>query len=90
MATALGVFLFLSPPAIGVNVIVFIGAVAVSGFVSAGSLLASGLFPIWLWLLGYPKIMVVTAVVIAALIWAKHHENIARLLQGTEKSWKKR
>jgi len=90
VATALGVFLFLSPPAIGISLIVFIAAVAVSGFVSAGSLLASGLFPLWLWLLGYPKIMVVTAVVIAALIWAKHHENIARLLQGTEKSWKKR
>ena len=90
VATALGVFLFLSPAAIGISLVVFIGAVAVTGFVSAGSLLASGLFPLWLWLLGQPVIVTITAVVISLLIWAKHHENIARLLKGEEKSWKKR
>ncbi len=90
VATALGVFLFLSPAAIGISLVVFIGAVAVTGFVSAGSLLASGLFPLWLWLLGQPVIVTITAVVISLLIWVKHHENIARLLKGEEKSWKKR
>jgi len=90
VATALGVFLFLSPVAIAISLVVFIGAVAATGFVSAGSLLASGVFPLWLWLLGQPLIVIVTGGVIGLLIWLKHHENIARLLQGTEKSWKKR
>ena len=89
VATALGVFLYLSPPAIGISVIVFVAAVALSGFVSVGSLLASGLFPLWLLLLGQPALMVFTALAIAVLIWVKHHENISRLMTGKEKSWKK-
>jgi glycerol-3-phosphate acyltransferase PlsY len=88
VATALGVFLFLSPGAILISLGVFIAAVTLSGFVSAGSLLASGLIPVWLWLLGSSKIAIVAATIIGLLIWIKHHENIRRLLQGNEKSWK--
>jgi len=90
VATGLGVFLFLSPVAILISLFVFVAAVALSGFVSAGSLLASGLIPVWLWLLGTSKITIGAAAVVALLIWIKHHENIARLLKGTEKSWKKK
>ena len=90
VATALGVFLFLSPSAIGISLIVFVGSVALSGFVSVGSLLASGLFPLWLWLLGQPIPVIGTGVVVALLIWGKHHENIGRLLRGEEKTWKKK
>jgi len=88
VATALGVFLFLSSGAILISLGVFIAAVTLSGFVSAGSLLASGLIPVWLWLLGSSKIAIVAAAIIGLLIWVKHHENIRRLLQGNEKSWK--
>lgn len=90
VATGLGVFLFLSPLAIGISSVVFVVAVALSGFVSAGSLLASGLFPLWLWLLGEPKGAIATGVIIALLIWFKHQENIGRLLRGEEKTWKKK
>jgi len=90
VATGLGVFLYLSPLAIGISCVVFVITVALSGFVSAGSLLASGLFPLWLWLLGEPAAAVGAGLVIAALIWVKHHENIGRLIQGREKSWKKK
>ncbi len=89
VATGLGVFLYLSTPAILISLAVFLATVAVSGFVSAGSLVAAGLMPLWLYLLGASKIIVVTAAAIALLIWCKHHENIRRLLQGTEKSWNK-
>lgn len=90
VATGLGVFLFLSPAAIGISLLVFIGAVGLSGFVSAGSLLASGLFPLWLWLLGQPAASIATGAIIALLIWIKHQENIGRLIRGQEKSWKKK
>lgn len=90
VATGLGVFLYLSPLAILISLGVFVAAVAGSGFVSVGSLLASALVPVWLWLLGQPSVTIVTALVVAALIWFKHHENIARLLKGEEKSWKKK
>ena len=90
VATGLGVFLYLSPAAIGITCAVFLAAVALSGFVSVGSLLASGLFPLWLWLLGEPAGAIVTGAVIALLIWGRHHENISRLMRGEEKSWKKK
>lgn len=89
VATGLGVFLYLSPVAIGISLLVFIGSVALSGFVSVGSLLASGLIPLWLYFLGASKITILAAFVVALLIWVKHHENIGRLLRGQEKSWKK-
>jgi len=89
VATGLGVFLFFSPTAIIISLFVFVAAVAVSGFVSVGSLLASGLIPVWLWLLGASKVTIGTAAIVALFIWMKHYENIGRLIQGNEKSWKK-
>ena len=50
--------------------------------------MAAGLIPLWLWLLGESSAVILTAAIVAALIWVKHHENIARLLQGQEKSLK--
>jgi glycerol-3-phosphate acyltransferase PlsY len=90
VATGLGVFLYLSPLAILISLGVFAGSVALSGFVSVGSLLASALMVLWLWLLGQSYIIIATAATVAALIWLKHHENIARILKGEEKSWKKK
>jgi len=90
VATGLGVFLYLSPPAILISLGVFAASVALSGFVSVGSLLSSALMVLWLWLLGQSKITIMTAAIVAGLIWLKHHENIARLLKGEEKSWKKK
>ena len=90
VATGLGVFLFLSPIAILVSLIIFIATVALTGYVSAGSLLASGLIPLWLLLLGKHWVIVLSAVIIALMIWVKHHENIGRLIRGEEKSWKKK
>jgi glycerol-3-phosphate acyltransferase PlsY len=89
VATGLGVFLFLSPTAIVISLVVFLASVQFSGFVSVGSLLASALVPLWLYLLGASKIAITAAAVIAVLIWAKHHENINRLMHGQEKPWKK-
>jgi glycerol-3-phosphate acyltransferase PlsY len=89
VATGLGVFLYLSPGAILISLAVFVAAVAFTGFVSAGSLLASGLIPVWLYLLGASPVTILAAAAVACLIWIKHHENIKRLARGNEKSWKK-
>ncbi len=89
VATALGVFLYLSPLAIAMSLGIFIVTVAVSGFVSAGSLLAALLFPLWLVLLNASNTMIGAACVVALFIWIKHHANIKRLLRKEEKSWKK-
>jgi glycerol-3-phosphate acyltransferase PlsY len=89
VATGLGVFLYLSPLAIAISLLVFIVAVVTTGFVSVGSLLASGLIPLWLYFMGASSTTIGAAVCVALLIWIKHHENIGRLLHGNEKSWKK-
>lgn len=90
VATGLGVFLFLAPKAVLGCLLVFALAVGLSGFVSLGSLLGSLAVLPGLWLLHAPTWKVALAGVVVALIWIKHHQNIGRLLQGTEKSWKKK
>lgn len=89
VATALGVFLFFSPGSILISLFVFVAAVTVSGYVSVGSLVASALIPLWLWLLGESPQVLVVALAIVLLIWIKHGSNIGRLRRGEEKGWKK-
>jgi len=89
VATGMGVLLYLSPLAVVISLVVFVATVALTGFVSAGSLLASGLIPLWLYFLGASKTTIGVAACVALLIWIKHHENINRLIHGQETSWKK-
>ena len=88
VATALGVFLYFSPWAILIALFLFVAVVAVTGFVSAGSLAAAGLIPFCIWFIDGPTPILLPALVIAALIWIKHSSNIGRLCRGEEKSWK--
>ena len=90
VATALGIFLFFAPQAVLISLVIFAAAVGLSGFVSVGSLLAAGLMPLWIWLLGGSPTILVMALVVAALIWFQHRANILRLLRGEEKSWRKK
>lgn len=90
VATGLGVFLYLAPKALLGCLLVFAAAVGLSGFVSLGSLLGALAVLPGLWLLQEPVWKIALAAVVVALIWLKHHQNIGRLLQGTEKSWKKK
>ena len=88
VATALGVFLFFSPWSIVLALVLFIAVVGISGFVSAGSLAASGMIPFFILILGGSLSTFFCAAVIAILIWIKHGSNIGRLRRGEEKSWK--
>jgi glycerol-3-phosphate acyltransferase PlsY len=90
VATGLGVFLFLAPPAVLLSLILFILTVRLSGLVSLGSLLASAAITPCLWLLEEPGWKLWLACFVTFFIWLKHYQNIQRLLQGTEKSWKKK
>jgi glycerol-3-phosphate acyltransferase PlsY len=89
VATALGVFIVLEPLAVLISLFLFIAVVYFSGFVSVGSLMVSALLTVWIWLLGGSPNHVFLAFFIGMLIWFKHADNIRRLLEGTEKSWKK-
>lgn len=90
-ATALGVFLAIVPASVLAALVIFILTVWLTRFVSLGSILAAAFVPIWT-LIQHTAIHplrdfapIMTALSIsAALIIAKHHENIRRLLSGTE------
>ena len=87
VATGLGSFVLLAPKSLFISAGIFIAVVLVFRRVSLGSILAVGLFPLIVWLLhdcGREPRMLGLAAVASALVIAKHHQNIRRLLAGTE------
>jgi len=96
VATALGVFIPLFPKALLVALVIFIISVAISRYVSLGSILATISFPIAAcfledashlhqdrsWGIDWATILPICAT--SLLVVAKHHQNIRRLLAGNE------
>ncbi len=84
VATALGVFLVLSPVAVAFALAVFIGLMLVWRYVSLGSITAAAVMPLAVTFLGGGRDIVWATLIISAIVIAKHHGNIKRLLAGTE------
>jgi glycerol-3-phosphate acyltransferase PlsY len=84
VATALGVFLYLSPIVILIEIIIFVFVVGIWKYVSLGSLIAAASMPLLLVVIGSPKPVVLLSMAFALLIFIKHKANIQRLLNGTE------
>lgn len=89
VATTVGVFLVLAPKAMLISLIIFFIAVFISNYVSVGSLLATALLPLNIFLINYPSEYSICSFFLAILIWIKHKDNIKRLLKGEEKTWRK-
>ena len=89
VATALGIYLAISPGYTLIVVLFFVLMVYFSNYVSLGSILSAALMPLLLLISGEPKLSVITALVMAALIWLKHKENFERLFRGQERGWRK-
>jgi acyl phosphate:glycerol-3-phosphate acyltransferase len=83
VATFIGCLLGLKPLALIPFGVVWFGTAALTRYSSAGGLLASAVTPVVLWWLGERQ-MAELFVVLTALLWWKHRENIRRLLAGTE------
>jgi len=92
VASALGVFLALSPAAAGCTFAIFLVIFLFTRYVSLSSIIGSAFFPFF----GLFFVPVRTPIVIAGflfiplLIIVKHHENIRRLLAGTENRFGKK
>lgn len=84
VATALGIFLVLDPPALLGGCAVFLLAVALTRYISLGSVLAAATAPLLTILLHRPLPLVLCACAIGALIIWRHRENLRRLWAGTE------
>ena len=90
VATALGIYLALSPIACGLGLLVFLLVVLKWDFISLGSMVSAGSIPIFLTLFHQPKPVVLASLVMAALIYFRHGENVLRLITGEERKWKQR
>ena len=95
VATGLGSFVLLTPKTILVAIAIFVVIFVAFRYVSLASVSTVALFPLLAWFLGSyrdaPQ-MLGFFVVASALIVAKHHENIRRLLAHTESrfQWSRR
>ena len=88
VATALGIFLIVSPLVVLLVIPIFLVATYLGKFVSLGSIASAVSFPVLLVWLHYPSETVVLSLFIALGIILKHHENIKRIIRGEEKSWR--
>jgi glycerol-3-phosphate acyltransferase PlsY len=85
VASFVGAFLCLTPPALAAVLVVFVGVVAWTRHISMGSIVAAAVFPLAVWLIAVPAWPTEAAAVIGAtLIIYKHSNNIQRLRAGTE------
>ncbi|HEY8258438.1 MAG TPA: glycerol-3-phosphate 1-O-acyltransferase PlsY [Gemmatimonadales bacterium] len=92
VATAAGVMLGLAPLALGVSFAVWFIVVALSGYVSLGSIVSAAVFPVAVLLLDppdQPAVLWLDVAVALAIIWL-HRANIKRLLKGTENRFGRR
>ena len=86
VATAAGAFLAIDPVVVLAGAIVFLIVILSTRFVSLGSILSSASIPLFFRFLTHaPFWTTVISIVIAMLIIIKHHANIARLTQGSER-----
>jgi glycerol-3-phosphate acyltransferase PlsY len=84
VATAVGAFLRIAPWALVPAVVVFLALIASFRFVSLASICAAIGLPLAIFALGYPVPLAIGGLAVAAIVVARHHTNIQRLLTGTE------
>jgi len=87
VATGFGVFLVAAPTSALAAITVFAVVLLLTRYVSLASILGAASFPMFAWMLvkgDRPPFFITVQFVVALLIIAKHHQNIRRLLSGTE------
>ncbi|HUB80374.1 MAG TPA: glycerol-3-phosphate 1-O-acyltransferase PlsY [Bryobacteraceae bacterium] len=84
VASFVGSFLCLTPLALGAVLVVFVGVVAWTRYISMGSVVSAATFPLAVWLFERDVIMLAAALIAGAFIIYKHSSNIQRLHSGSE------
>lgn len=88
VATALGIYLVLSPLAVLIALFCFLGILYKSRFVSLGSIIAAALLPFLVLFINRSNELLAASLVISILVILRHTANIRRLLDGTENRFK--
>ena len=85
VASFVGAFLRLTPLALAAVLIVFVAMVAWTRHISMGSIVGAATFPLAVWLIEHPPLVVFAAAAIGSVfIIYRHKENIQRLREDRE------
>lgn len=85
VATTIGVLLTLAPIPALISVVVTLLVIAITRYVSLGSLVFMALIPILVYFQHAPLAYIVSTLCVAILGFIRHGENIKRLIHGTER-----
>jgi glycerol-3-phosphate acyltransferase PlsY len=88
VATALGVFLGISPLAVLLSLVIFLLVVWKWRYVSLASITAAAVVPVFIIVIEHKSIPTLLAVIVASIVIQKHRDNIERLKAGTENKFK--
>jgi acyl phosphate:glycerol-3-phosphate acyltransferase len=87
VATGMGSFYLIAPSVVLISLGIFVAVVLAFRYVSLGSIIAVAAFPLLAWQMhnyGHSWFALALMSLTSLLIIAKHHQNIRRLLAGTE------
>ena len=84
VATGAGVLLALAPTSALIGLLVWIGVVSITRYVSVASISAATLVPLTAWLTDEASSTVLFCAAIAIFVWWTHRENLRRLASGRE------
>lgn len=85
VASFVGAFLYLTPIAMLAVLVVMAATVAYTRYVSLGSIIAAGTFPLAVWMILHPaRPVLLAALAGGAFVVYRHRANLARLRNGTE------
>jgi glycerol-3-phosphate acyltransferase PlsY len=85
VATSAGAILVLMPLIGVIAAVTFVTVIAVSRFVSLGSVCAAVLFPVLILVMNEPWQYLMMGLVMSGMVLFRHRTNIERLRKGTEK-----
>jgi glycerol-3-phosphate acyltransferase PlsY len=85
VASFIGAFLYLTPLPLLATLVLFVIVVAATRFISLGSILGAGCFPLAVYLIDHPPLPVLSAALIAGVfIVVRHKSNMGRIRAGNE------